>query len=359
MKEIIKNIMNSNIKGLDPQESFRVAICNIFLLASGLVMLWALIYRIYNGSETVFILIDIGTSCSFLGAFVWMRIRKEFNKVINFGTFIIVSFMIVFIYVNRNNESGLFWSFMVPPFVILLNGYKKGLIWMFFYYLAIFLTMFMNYPLWQEEGWTKLSLVRYGTTSFGLVFLTAMGHYLFNSLSKKLNLLSTTDVLTSINNRRRCDEKLDENLELLKRFGGEENKNDLSFCILDLDNFKKINDTYGHSVGDEVLIKMGKILRNTIRVTDMAGRWGGEEFCIIMPKTNAINAMSLLQRIQRNMRECDFGIVGKVTCSFGLYSTVDKLISKEKLINRADSALYEAKNKGKNRICVYKLEEEE
>ncbi len=357
MKEIVKNIIKSRIKGLNQQEIFKVALCNIFLLASGMVMVWTLIYRIYNGSETFFILIDIGTSCSFLGAFIWMQIRKEYNGVINYSTFIIVSFMVAFIYINRNNESGLFWSFMVPPLVILLNGYKKGLIWMFFYYLAIFLPMFMDYPLWKKEGWTQLSLVRYVTTSFGLVFLTAMGHYLFDSLSKKLNLLSTIDVLTSISNRRRCDEVLDENLELLKRFGGGESKNNLSFSILDVDNFKKINDTLGHSVGDEVLIKMGKILRNTIRVTDMAGRWGGEEFCIIMPKTNAINAMSLLQRIQRNISEYDFGIAGKITCSFGLYSTENTFVSKQKLINRADSALYEAKNKGKNRICVYKLEE--
>ncbi len=246
---------------------------------------------------------------------------------------------------------------MVPPLVILLNGYKKGLVWMFFYYLAIFLPMCMNYPLWQKEGWTQLSLVRYVTTSFVLVFLTAIGHYLFESLSKKLNLLSTTDVLTSINNRRRCDEALDENLELLKRFG-DKSRNDLSFSIFDIDNFKIINDTLGHSVGDEVLIQMGKILRNTIRVTDMAGRWGGEEFCIIMPKTNTMNAMSLLQRIQRNIREYDFGIAGEITCSFGLYSTDNALVSKQKLINRADSALYEAKNNGKNRICVYKSEED-
>ncbi len=358
MKENIKNIINSKIKGLTPQENFRIALCNIFLLASVLVMVSALIYRIYNGSETAFILIDIGTSCSFLGAFVWMQIRKKFNGVINYSTFTIVFFMVVFIYVNRNNESGLFWSFMVPPFVILLNGYKKGLVWMFFYYLAIFLPMFINYPLWQEEGWTQLSLVRYVTTSFGLVFLTAMGHYLFDSLSKKLNLLSTTDVLTSINNRRRCDEALDENLELLKRYEEDENRNNLSFSILDIDNFKKINDTLGHSVGDEVLIKMGKILRDTIRITDMAGRWGGEEFCIIMPRTNATNAMSLLQRIQRNISEYDFGKVGEITCSFGLYSTDSKFVSKQKLINRADSALYEAKNKGKNRICMYKSEED-
>ncbi|PIE46469.1 MAG: hypothetical protein CSA42_08400, partial [Gammaproteobacteria bacterium] len=107
-----------------------------------------------------------------------------------------------------------------------------------------------------------------------------------------------------------------------------------------------------------VLIKMGKILRNTIRVTDMVGRWGGEEFCIIMPRTSAINAMPLLQRIQRNISEYDFGIAGEVTCSFGLYSTDNKSVSKQKLINRADSALYEAKNKGKNRICVYKSEED-
>ncbi len=120
--------------------------------------------------------------------------------------------------------------------------------------------------------------------------------------------------------------------------------------ILDLDHFKEINDSYGHPVGDMVLKEIAGILKNNVRGCDTAGRWGGEEFLIVLPQTDLYNAMAAAEKIRSVMEETEFSVAGHVTCSFGVAS-VRKDDDQDKLLSRADKALYEAKNSGRNRVC--------
>ena len=124
----------------------------------------------------------------------------------------------------------------------------------------------------------------------------------------------------------------------------------ISLCILDIDDFKSINDRFGHAVGDMVLHEMGRIIKSKIRVVDSAGRWGGEEFLIVFPSTSFQDAMASLERLRETIASHDFKFGGKVTCSFGLCSTTTLEFDKDRLLIEADKMLYEAKNNGKDRV---------
>lgn len=154
---------------------------------------------------------------------------------------------------------------------------------------------------------------------------------------------SLTDPLTNIMNRRAI---LD---ELTKRMNRHiYNFEHLSILMLDIDDFKYINDHYGHLKGDEVLIKVTQIITEAIRGIDTVGRYGGEEFLVIFPNTDLQNAHNASERIRTNIENADFSGIGKITVSGGYIEYKDESI--EELIDKADQNLYEAKRTGKNRV---------
>ncbi|WP_415904870.1 transporter substrate-binding domain-containing protein [Neptuniibacter sp. QD48_55] len=165
-----------------------------------------------------------------------------------------------------------------------------------------------------------------------------------NSKNTELSILSTTDALTGLNNRLHIELLLEEELYRLQRF-----KHPLSILLLDVDLFKKINDQYGHLCGDAVLKKFAQILRENTRKTDKIGRWGGEEFMILLPETNAQMAYRLAEKLRTAIAAEMFEEVDQVTASFGLAeAAIDH--SPRELIQIADAALYQAKELGRNRV---------
>ena len=137
-------------------------------------------------------------------------------------------------------------------------------------------------------------------------------------------------------------------------------KYDLSILLIDIDHFKKVNDTFGHKVGDEVLKALSELLRNNIRSLDVACRWGGEEFVIMLPGTPLENAQMVAQKIRLAIETHDF-ILGEknihhpVTVSIGA-TIMRRNESLDELIERADQGLYKAKESGRNCVCVMALE---
>ena len=134
----------------------------------------------------------------------------------------------------------------------------------------------------------------------------------------------------------------------------------MSILMLDLDFFKKVNDIHGHQMGDSVLRKVAKIIQDTTRITDIAGRYGGEEFCIIMTNICPDGAKVLADRIRKNIGEEKFSsVTGEtfwVTCSIGLAELDDHTTSPDALLNAADQALYGAKASGRNRLVLSRQE---
>lgn len=163
--------------------------------------------------------------------------------------------------------------------------------------------------------------------------------------TKELERLSVTDSLTDIYNKRYLLDKLSKNIKLAKRYD-----DIFSIIIFDVDYFKEVNDNYGHLEGDRILIELCEYLSSRIRETDILGRYGGEEFIIIMPKTTLMDAYLASERYREDLSKMYLGSIGiQITISGGLaeYVDGDTIIS---IINRADKKLYIAKDKGRNMI---------
>jgi polar amino acid transport system substrate-binding protein len=165
-------------------------------------------------------------------------------------------------------------------------------------------------------------------------------------LKTQLEHLAITDKLTGINNRLKIDELLQNEIVRSKRYN-----HAFGFAIIDIDNFKSINDNYGHQVGDSVLIKIAKILKENIRNVDYLGRWGGEEFVIICPETSLEGTLKLMEDLKKIIESESFETVGTVTASFGL-TLFDLEDDASTILKRADDALYKAKDDGRNKVVV-------
>jgi two-component system, cell cycle response regulator len=159
------------------------------------------------------------------------------------------------------------------------------------------------------------------------------------------------DSLTGLFNRRALEKKIGDEFERSKRYG-----HPLSVVILDIDNFKKINDTYGHHGGDAALVRISEILRERSRSSDFPSRLGGEEFVLVLPETDQDSAIQVARKFHEEIRSCSFGTVDKpflLTVSMGLTSTTKKEYSDwRQMVADADCALYQAKNAGKDRIEI-------
>jgi diguanylate cyclase len=165
---------------------------------------------------------------------------------------------------------------------------------------------------------------------------------------RRRDQLANTDELTKLYNRRAFNVRLAEETGRSARYGV-----NLALIMLDLDNFKIINDTYGHLVGDRLLVLIAQAIKLTIRGSDCAARYGGEEFAVICPETNRIGASRVAERLREAVDFTTFTVRGrtiKVTISLGVATLKDDEGSDE-LLDRADRALYLAKKRGKNRVC--------
>jgi len=173
-------------------------------------------------------------------------------------------------------------------------------------------------------------------------------------LYEKIRLRSVTDELTRLYNRRYFFVRVNEECERVNRYGG----GWFSVLILDIDHFKQVNDTYGHLAGDEVLREIAKILKTSVRSTDVPARFGGEEFIVLLPETDLQGGLKFAERIRKKIEEYTFKYKDKtipVTVSIGVASggCKDNNRLPDVIIGQADKALYKAKDTGRNRVCIY------
>ena len=162
--------------------------------------------------------------------------------------------------------------------------------------------------------------------------------------NKSLQMLAITDFLTGLYNRQRLDEILRQEVNRANRY-----KSPLGFAIFDIDHFKRVNDTYGHDIGDQVLIELAELVKSRIRDTDTVGRWGGEEFILICSETDREGMQHFTESLRKAISETEFSVVGDLSASFGITVYVEGE-SIQEMVVRADTALYDAKEQGRNRV---------
>ena len=207
--------------------------------------------------------------------------------------------------------------------------------------------------------WPYRQRIRFAALgSFALLALLSMlfARPILRTLSdfRRVASQATTDSLTGLANRRSFDEELTLEWRRSERIEGT-----LALILVDIDDFKQVNDTHGHQVGDAVLKKVGEVLGGRVRQLDVAARYGGEEFAVLLPETDVAGARTLAQRLRKDIVGArvelpdgsDFG----VTASFGVAEKTG-FQRAEEMIAAADRALYDAKNRGKNRVASRRAE---
>lgn len=217
--------------------------------------------------------------------------------------------------------------------------------------------LLFSYNLWLiREVINPLSIVASLMLLCGGVFVFFVGQLALQTLSdvKKMALLeqeSITDSLTGLKNRRYFDQRLCEEIAYSKRY-----RLPLSLLLIDVDYFKKVNDTYGHQVGDEVLKNLSFLIMSMVRDSDIAARYGGEEIAIIAPSTEKEEAVLLAERLREATQKATVATIQttqeviQVSISVGV-STLGLIVNdREAILEEADKALYEAKRLGRNRV---------
>ena len=168
----------------------------------------------------------------------------------------------------------------------------------------------------------------------------------YKEMEKKLELAAITDGLLGIYNRRYCSQRLQAEIYRAKRY-----QSLFSIILMDIDHFKSINDNYGHDVGDAVLKSVANAIQSRLRQSDVFGRWGGEEFILILPETDLSHAAQLAENLQRLIMDLIIHPVSQLTVSQGLaeFQNSDTELS---ILKRADECLYKAKEEGRNRVMI-------
>ena len=190
-----------------------------------------------------------------------------------------------------------------------------------------------------------LCLIIYDVTS------VAVNKRQLQSMSDQFKHLSRTDRLTGLNNRGYWEEELKREYARHRRYGSS-----ASLVIFDIDHFKKVNDTYGHQAGDTVIQSLAKIVSEQIRDTDIAGRYGGEEFVVLLPDVDAAGGRVFAERLRGVVERLQISHEGQVipfSISLGVADLSEPCHDHQQLIERADQALYGSKRNGRNQVTVY------
>jgi diguanylate cyclase (GGDEF)-like protein len=231
---------------------------------------------------------------------------------------------------------------------------------LFFLYLALFYYSKNSIPVHSMEAW-KLDLTTIITAFTAFFVFAAVALYFQISVNQvetnlreaniRLEELARTDPLTALHNRRVIEEKMGE-----ERVRVNENGRVFSIIMSDIDHFKVLNDTYGHQIGDLVLVSISKILKIATRSGDVVARWGGEEFLMLLPDTGGEEAMEVAERMRIAILQTPIYIDDseiRITMTFGVAECSFESDINE-CINRADKALYQGKSAGRNQVILSK-----
>ncbi|MBL3555894.1 MULTISPECIES: GGDEF domain-containing protein [Marinobacter] len=284
--------------------------------------------------------------------YAWNGNRQQ-QKV---GMIAIVGLLFGYLIVTGGeSNTGPLWFYVFPPLLFYLTDLKTGTaVLLFCCLLAVVVFQFPQLPLVTAEYTTDFKIRFFATLTFESIFCFVLEASRLKARNELMELArahehaARTDELTGLSNRRDMQHRLNEEYSRYRRSG-----HHFSVALIDLDLFKHINDEYGHDAGDEVLRRFSGLMQTVIRQTDVAARWGGEEFLILLPDTSLLQALTLAERLRSEVANAEFAFAGKrlpITISAGICS-IAKASSVNELLKQADIHLYNAKEDGRNRIA--------
>ena len=279
-------------------------------------------------------------------------------------SFSIVLFFSAILIMGRLLDNYTAWIIIYPLFVFYMFGKHEGIIWSAIFLIIIGFLSLCRDPLLHTEPLPKSYVLRFMITYAIVMSMTyayeivrqyyqdmmELKHDLLMKEKEKLSILARTDYLTKLSNRQYITE-----LIAYERGRAKRSNKSYSIAIGDIDNFKAVNDSYGHDCGDMVLKKIADIMRSTVRHQDYVARWGGEEFLLLLPETDSIGAQTVAEKIRAEIENVSFQCLGSsfsITMSFGVSQLHGIAEDMQETIKNADRALYRAKNAGKNIVII-------
>lgn len=272
------------------------------------------------------------------------------------GLIVVVGVLFVYLIASGGeSNTGPLWFYVFPPLLFFLTSLKAGTaVLLFCYLVAAVVFQFPDLPFITAEYSSDFKIRFFATLTFESIFCFVLEAGRLKARNELLELVVThehaarTDELTGLSNRRDIQHRLASEFSRYQRSG-----HHFSIVLIDLDLFKTINDDYGHDAGDAVLRQFSALVRDVIRLTDVAARWGGEEFLLLLPDTSLLQALTLAERLRAKVAEARFSFRNQrlpVTISAGVCS-IAKAASIDDLLKQADLNLYNAKDSGRNQIA--------
>lgn len=327
-----------------PDFRFRVFLLSALIVISSVFAFFSYYNLVIEFFAPMLIVNSIGFFFCFIAGYYLLV--KQLPKVSAMIIQLIVSIdSFVLIVIDGNEEFALAFSFLTPVIGIFLLGYRYGMLLSLINFIAIFSFCFTQMDYWKPAPFLAIDLIHFSFIYFLILIVSFFydtsrrkAYEMMEEANTRLQEQATTDVLTKLHNRRYLEDQL---------LNSEKNQ---YIAMIDVDDFKKVNDQYGHHEGDNVLIELARIFKNSIGSNDIIGRWGGEEFVIIFADPDLEAIKENLNRLNQNVANYHFNIDCQVTVSIGL-SAHDANHHRDSL-RKADQALYEAKADGKNKYCI-------
>jgi len=340
---------------LGPVGSARVGLSSFYSLMAVLCLMAFAIESFYKGRSEFGSMLFLFAGLVITG-YIYQRLTGNYKATNSFNVLLLGAFCLFQLYTGGGGGMGPLWYYVFPLFALFIQRLWMGI---FSVFILFILTVFLlRYP---EAGFDQSLFVKdfkeqflavylaVSVMAFFYAFLRTSAELDMESMNRNLTDLANTDELTQLANRRHMREILQQEVERTR-------KNNGKFCliILDLDNFKLINDEYGHDCGDATLRSTRGIFHSVLRGQDTCGRWGGEEFIILMPRTDITGAKLVAERLRNAFQKKQINFRGKnfsITASLGV-SEFKNNSDLDECLRKADQNLYLAKASGRNRVMA-------
>jgi len=341
---------------LNPEERRKRISATFILLTTIITTCIFFLYHLYNRHYSIVALDGIGFFASLI-LLLYLRKREEMTLVSWMIGICFVFLCCITTILGREEISLFFWAFALPAGCFSVMGDKKGIVFSLSFFFLNIILMILPEQFLPSKPYSSYIVVRYSIIyiilTFIIYFYESSQQMLIRHIQQekdKFENASKHDLLTGLSNRRDIIEKMEDERERYLRLS-----KPFTLIIGDIDNFKQLNDSFGHDSGDYVLKIIGRILKNQVRGIDCPSRWGGEEFLIMLVETDLDGGQRVAERIRKKIEKTSFkykNTLLPVTMTFGLsiyQSTEDNI---DACIKRADKCLYEGKYQGKNRVVA-------
>jgi len=333
------------------EEALKTYLIYIFSLV-GFIFVFTLGLKGLYSSNIILTSLLLGGSVVLLLNLFYLKITE--NNVLSGYVVLYLFFplMIYLVYTGGIDNTGPLWIFCLPPIALYIHGLQKGLLSLCIFIVSIMLMLFYPNNYLLETEYTSAFKVRIILSFILVVFITAVYGYSREKSSEKmrkmrkdLEFFLRRDELTGLYNRRGYNDKVH---SIQNTYG--------AILMCDIDHFKKINDTYGHAVGDYTIQEVSKCIRNNLRKDDVAVRWGGEEFFIFLSEVSMDNAYLVSEKLRESIENLTIQFSDEigfhVTMSIGI-AKMDSQTSLDDVIRNADDAMYLSKASGRNKSTLH------